>query len=410
VVLLQEAAFAFAREDDDDDEALPSIVQVAMDALEADAQNSLSTTSTTGSRQWSDLMAHDDDDDNDDAQKNALFAWGAEQIRSRLQNRNPELAKKISHDDAVDAIRCVSLNAFTVKPIVEQNDAGRKKGHASYWDNIQNEDFDLLHAVMQIGHEEVPLGNGLYLLASAANHSCTPNTHVTFDASNDRHHIITFRATEFIPSHQAITISYGPVAGVDGNFQGRRAELLASRTHTFVCQCVACVAEEARSPAAAAAAAINDDHDNVDDIEAMDFVESYIISGDLTAEEALLKSKYAPENIVQSRIFGNAMSDTSRQTIDYDVEMALGFQRLALKSLQLRCTPREDIAIAHEIVAMCLLHLFCGEKEEMEQEDSTLGNDIELARSILSRYFGEDYAYKQILDLSLASIVSTGMK
>lgn len=113
-VVLQEAAFAFAAEEDDDDDALPSIVQVAMNALVADGESSI-----TGERQWKDLMTEDstDGDDEDDAQKKALFAWGAQQILSRLTKSNPELALKIEEKDALEAIRRVSLNAFTVKRI-----------------------------------------------------------------------------------------------------------------------------------------------------------------------------------------------------------------------------------------------------------------------------------------------------
>jgi hypothetical protein len=387
-VILHEPSFAFACEDDDDDDdddddALPSIVQVAMNALEAE-EKALSKTTTSGcGRQWKHLTVEDDTDD-DDAQKNALFAWGAEQILSRLATTNPELALKTTHDDAVEAIRRVSLNAFTVKRI----DPIGMKDAALQLNTIQD-DNDLVCAVMQIGNEEQPIGNGLYILASATNHSCAPNTYVTFDSSNN----ITFRATELIKSHEAVTISYGPVVGVDGNVQDRRSEILASRTHGFVCKCAACLAEEARATTRA----------NDDDSEATDFIENYITSGLLTAEEALLESKGATENIEQSRMFGKAMSDTSIQSIAYDVEIAQGFQKLALKSLELRCAPREDIAIAYEIVKMCLLGLF---SEELEQ-DRSAGNDIERARGILSRYYGEDYAYKQILDATFASSVGT---
>mmetsp|Transcript_8526 Transcript_8526/g.14144 ORF Transcript_8526/g.14144 Transcript_8526/m.14144 type:complete len:410 (-) Transcript_8526:305-1534(-) len=379
-LLLHEAAFAFACEDDDDDDALPSIVQVAMNALiQADGISTTSSTSTE--RQWNHLMAEVCTDD-DDAQKKALFAWGAEQILSRLAKTHPELALKIEDKDATEAIRRVSLNAFTVKRI---DPNGVERVHL---DNIAD-DFELVRAVMQIGKEEEAIGNGLYILASAANHSCSPNTYVTFDANNN----ITFRATESIKANEAVTISYGPVVGVDGDFLERRSEILASRTHGFVCNCAACLVEEAK----ATTANEDDDDDDHEDLEATNFIEKYITSGSLTAEEALLKSSLAPESIVQSRMFRQAMSDTSMQSISYDVEIAIGFQKLALKSLELRCSPREDIAIAHEIVTLCLLRLFSEEKQ------NNVGNDIERARGILSRYCGEGYAYKQILD-TLASV------
>jgi hypothetical protein len=117
----------------------------------------------------------------------------------------------------------------------------------------------------------------------------------------------------------------------------------------------------------------------------------------MTAEEALLKERSAPASVIQSRRFYQAMSDTAVQCISYGIEMALGFQRLALRSLTVRCTPREDIAIAHEIVKLCLFCLF------IEEKQTNIGNNVERARSILFRYYGEDYAYKHILDAVEAS-------
>jgi hypothetical protein len=377
-VVLREAAFAFAYEDDDDDDALPSIVQVAMNALEA-----RDIGAGSGERQWKDLMTEDCTDEEDDAQKKALFAWGAQQILSRLANTNPDLALKVEDSDAMEAIRRVSLNAFTVKRI-DPTAGGEQRVQL----HTIVDDFDLVRAVMQIGKEEIGIGNGLFIIASAANHSCSPNAYATFDANNN----IAFRATEPIKAHEAVTISYGPVVGVDGNFLERRSEILASRTHGFVCNCTACLAEEVRATTG------DDDDDDHEDLEAVSFIEMYITSGTLTAEEALLKSRSAPESVLQSRFFRQAMSDTSMQSISYDIDMALGFQKLALKSLELRCAPRDDIAIAYEIVTLSLLRLFSEEKQ------TGVGNEIERARSILARYYGEDYAYKQILD-ALASAV-----
>jgi hypothetical protein len=412
-LLLYEPAFAFAREDDDDDDddALPSIVQVAMNALEKAEReenekvpSTATTTSGCGSRQWKHLMVRDDDDDTDDAQKNALFAWGAQQIRSRLTKTNLALAMKMKDDDAVEAIRRVSLNAFAVKGKRIDPLIGRRKG-VHHLDNlIFQDDFDLVHAVMQIGEGTSSAGNGVYLLASAANHSCAPNSYVTFDDANNN---IMFRATAFIKAHDAVTISYGPVVCVDGNVHERRSEILASRTHTFVCQCVACLAEEEAMARTTATA-------NDSDAEAMNFIESYITSGKCTAEVALFQSKCATDNIVQSRIFGKAMSDTSIQSIEYDVEIALGFQKLALASLKLRCAAapmREDtIAIACEIVTLCLLRLFIRDSDSAEQDTTSImqvSNDVERAKTILSRYYGEDYPYKEILDSFASSVGST---
>jgi hypothetical protein len=210
--LFREPAFAFACENEDDDDSLPAIVQVAMNALEAEEN------ATSDTRTFKHLMATADDN-NDDAQKNALFAWGAEQILSRLRLTKQDLAMKTSKDDVVEAIRRVALNTFTVKSLIETEIA------------LEDDEFDLAHCVLQIGTEDAR-GVGLYILASAANHSCEPNTFVTFDANNE----IMFRATKAIKAHEAVTISYGPVVGVDGNVHQRRQELLES--HSLSMRCV----------------------------------------------------------------------------------------------------------------------------------------------------------------------------
>jgi hypothetical protein len=129
---------------------------------------------------------------------------------------------------------------------------------------------------------------------------------------------------------------------------------------------------------------------SADDFEAMQLIENVIVGGNFTASEALQKSMNAPNNIVQSTMFGKAMTDTSVQaSIALDVATALGFQKLALKSLELRC-PRDHIAIAYEILRVCLLRVCDGEKND--------GKEIERARGILSQHYGEEYAYKQTLD------------
>jgi hypothetical protein len=348
-VLFREPAFAFGCEDEDDDDSLPAIVQVAMNALEAEED-------ATSGRTFKHLTS--DDDNDDDAQKNALFAWGADQILSRLTNH--DLVMKTSKDDVVKAIRRVALNTFTVKSLMETEIA------------LDDDDLDLVQCMMQIGTEDAR-GVGLYILASAANHSCAPNTFVTFDSNNE----ITFRATKPIKAHEAVTISYGPVVGVDGNVHQRREEILSS--HCFHCQCASCVVETTT----------NMTTDSADDFEAMEFIEDVIVGGNYGASEALTKSMNAPENIAQSSMFGKAMTDTSIQSIAFDVVFALGFQKLALKSLELRC-PRDHVAIAYEILRVCLLCVYDGEKND--------GKEIERARRILSQHYGEDYAYKKTLD------------
>jgi len=392
-ILFRESAFAFACENEEDDDSLPAIVQVAMNALlrENEENNNNNNNSMSGTR-----ICTDEDEqtskrhfkhltataENDDAQKNALFAWGAEQILSRLRSlvqTNQDLAMKtiMSKDDVVSAIRRVALNTFTVKSLIEA-DLNLALENDSDNDELS---FDLAHSMMQIGAEDAR-GIGLYILASAANHSCAPNTFVTFDNDNE----ITFRATKSIQAQEEITISYGPVVGVgmEGNFQQRREELLES--HCFHCQCAACVTEETTWTTSSTSSA--------DDFEAMQFIEHVIVEGSFTASEALQKSMDAPENIVRTSMFGKAMTDTAVQaSIAFDVEIALGFQKLALKSLELRC-PKDHIAIAYEILRVCLL-LVCNVDGGGVNVN---GKEIERARGILSRHYGEEYAYKQTLD------------
>mmetsp|Transcript_21876 Transcript_21876/g.35808 ORF Transcript_21876/g.35808 Transcript_21876/m.35808 type:complete len:404 (-) Transcript_21876:214-1425(-) len=370
-VLLREPAFAFACEDDDDDgDTLPAIVQVAMDALILEAQE----IPASSGRVFKQLVLTSED--SDDPQRGALFAWGADQIMSRLATNNDNgVLPTTTKDDIMDAIRRVSLNSFTVKSLMETEVALRLDG---------DDDFDLIHCLMQIGAEEAR-GVGLYLLSSAANHSCSPNTFVTFaDHPNNE---ITFRATKPIQADEAITISYGPVVGVDdhgcSSLHHRKEELLAS--HGFHCQCTVCITEETTRITSS------------DDFEAMQFIERVIVGNNYTASEALQEATNAPINILRSGMFGKAMTDTSLQVIaacdDDSIELAIGFQKLALKSMELRC-PRDHVAIAYELIRLSLLRA-CYDSEVKNVDGNA---EIERAQEILRIHYGEEFAYKQTLE------------
>ena len=350
-ILFREAAYAFACEDENDVDSLPAIVQVAMNALERESFDGSSRTF----EQLSSIS-----EDGYTVPNESLFEWGAEQILSRLSHK--ALVHTTSKVKIVEAIRRVTLNSFTVKSLVETEI------------DLVDDDLDLVQCVMQIG-SEYSRGVGLYLLGSAANHSCTPNTFVTFDDDN----AITFRATKSIRKHESVTISYGPVVGVDGNMHERRKDILES--HHFHCKCSACESE-ATAPMAMYTS-------SADDFEAMEFIDNVIIGGNFTARGALEKSEHVPANIFKSTIFGKAMSDTSLQTIALDLEVAIGFQNLALQSLELRC-PKDHLVIAFEILRGCLLRIMDGEKTDR--------NEIERAQEILRRHFGGDFAYKQTLN------------
>ena len=350
-VLFREPVYAFACEDDDDEESLPAMVQVAMKAL-------LSTPETdVTERTFHDLITAAKE--GDDVQKMALFAWGAEQISLKLAG--VDSLRTITKDEIIQAIRRVALNAFTVKSLIETEI------------DLDDENLDLEKCITQIGLEE-PHGIGVYILASAANHSCAPNAFVTFDDNNE----ITFRAIRPIQAHQAVTISYGSVSGVDRNVHRRREEILD--THCFVCKCTSCFTETASTTTLSC---------STDDYEALEFINSAIIGGVFTASEALKQSEAIPSSTLRSSMFGKAMADTSAQLIEEDLETALGFQKLALLSLELRC-PDHHITIAYEILRLCLLQICDGKRNDPKE--------IERARVILRRYYGMDHVYKRTLD------------
>jgi hypothetical protein len=350
-ILFREASYAFACEDENDGDSLPAIVQVAMNALEKGSNDASGRTF----EQLSSIA-----EDGHSVQNESLFEWGAEQILSRLTNQ--VFLRTTSKANIIEAIRRVALNSFTVKRLLETEI------------DLLDDDLDLVQCVMHIG-SEYSRGVGLYLLGSAANHSCAPNTFVTFDDDNK----ITFRATKSIRKHKSVTISYGPVVGVDGGMHDRRKDILES--HRFHCRCSMCESE-ATAPMAMYTS-------SADDFEAMEFIDNVIVGGNFTATEALEKSENVPANIMKTSMFGKAMTDTSLQTVALDLEIAIGFQNLALQSLELRC-PKDHLVVAFDILRVCLLRIWDGEKTDR--------NHIERARDILRRHYGADYAFKQTLN------------
>ena len=451
-LLLTEAAYCFASHhdaDDEDDASLPSIVQAALEALQKDTEegkavedrangmaDAKTSTKSETTRKWKDLMTSEDQptdkeessEDSERQQKAALFDWGAQRIMNRLAVSSCERKlNSIAKQDALEAIQRVSLNAFTVKPMMHHDDT------TSWTANTITSDEDLQQAIMSIGtNGSETMGDAVFLLASAANHSCRPNAHVTFHqqqqqapaaaslSNNNNNAILTseditisIRAIAPIPKHEAVTISYGPLVGVDGAVRDRRAAIRTSGTQSFECRCTACLDEEQQP--------INGDCSDRD-AAALLFIDSYITGGQTTAEEALAASQRLlhDDAASSSRHFGKAMSDTSLQTIPYDVGMAVEFQKLALQSLELRChpsiagmypmttkeQPRDDdpLAMAYELIKLSLLQLFSEEEEEgdgntTEHKDQIIQRDVIQARRILHRYFGDaNYPYRQLLD------------
>jgi hypothetical protein len=272
-VLFREPAFAFACEDETDDNSLPSIVQVAMQALLFQLENDKNDDNEpiTGQRRtFQDLTAEgssitsrmqDDDDDtantaNVNANNATLFAWGADQI---LQRQPRLLVLGLTKEDVVKAIRLVALNSFTVQGLLDNADTevlalvllSSNTTTTTDIDTLQRRQRQRQSAVMDIGRQQ-PRGIGLYLLASTANHSCALNAHYTFDSQTNA---ITVQAIHSIKAHEVVTISYGPVG--DAPVPERQAALYKS--HFFWCHCPACVSETSNT-------STDDDNDvDVDD-------------------------------------------------------------------------------------------------------------------------------------------------
>jgi hypothetical protein len=260
----------------------------------------------------------------------------------------------------------------------------------------------------------------LYLLASgAANHSCAPNAHYTFDDSTNN--AITVRAIQPIQADEVVTISYGPIVGVDGTVQDRRAALLES--HQFVCECTACVSEITNNTN-------NNNTADDDDATTMAFIDEVLISGHCTASEALQRSIHAPPRVLQPPLFRKAMRDTAIQSIfsinntmneddDNDnedvtaatLEIAVGFQQLALTALEGSSSGSEHhLEIAYDILRLLLLRHIAGmtRTTTCANTNTTSTNNngqpetevlLERARTILRTYYGaEDYPFQNTMD------------
>merc|ERR1712238_453678 len=223
----------------------------------------------------------------------------------------------------------------------------------------------------------------------------------------------------------------------------RRKELFES--HCFHCRCAPCIAEEKEEEESKVETELEpttrtgSSSSTSYELEAMEFIENVIVGGYCTASDALQKSKNAPDNIVQTNIFRKAMIDTSilQASIALDVELALGFQQLALQSIELRCRefrfgchPYHDdhddddnhdddddnyhnIEIAYEILRGLLLSSIYavsdndendGKDDDDDEDRMNINNKIEKqkqikrARRILCLHYGESYPYKQTLD------------
>jgi hypothetical protein len=99
------------------------------------------------------------------------------------------------------------------------------------------------------------------------------------------------------------------------------------------------------------------------DFEAMQFIEQVIVGRNCSALEALQQAENAPNHILQSNMLAKAMSDTALQQLipaildndennDGTIEMAIGFQKLAVKSMEQSQCPEHHVTIAYELLRL----------------------------------------------------------
>jgi hypothetical protein len=117
----------------------------------------------------------------------------------------------------------IKCNSFTVKAIEHLNDV----------------DYGYV-----VSREFTSLGKAVYLSASKVNHSCDPNSLVSFGEEENICEI-NIRSTKNVKEGQELTISYGPLA-TKLNKQERHKIL--KDNYYFDCQCSACDENSENSP------------------------------------------------------------------------------------------------------------------------------------------------------------------
>jgi hypothetical protein len=317
-------------------------------------------------------------------------------------------------DDIVGIVNRCTLNSFRVKTL-ERKDL-------SVAQMVVAEAADLVDMYVEIGDEKT-LAVGVFVLASALNHSCVPNAFASFaepkeeedngragtstaSRSNDKPEIfttseeenkITIRACKPIEHGEEITVSYGPVFH-SGNLEERRKAL--KRTHQFICRCKRCILElqELGENLEQKMEQIKKKQEVVGDL-----IHNYVESGKYETDEVLKALTKFNMDIRKMKVFGKACFDIAAQLVqDEQFAQACEYQTLALHSLILRCEgiDEDDISIAWEILRLLFVKRLVKLRGNVKLSSNVM-KDLDLvhrAKRILKRYHGRSkYPYEMFL-------------
>nr|XP_061801247.1 SET and MYND domain-containing protein 4-like [Nerophis lumbriciformis] len=90
-----------------------------------------------------------------------------------------------------------------------------------------------------VSHQERRIATALFPTLSLINHSCRPNTSVTFSESG----AVTVRANQNVPSGREVLHCYGPHAS---RMLGKKRRRLLQEQYFFLCKCEACEEEQSQ--------------------------------------------------------------------------------------------------------------------------------------------------------------------
>ena len=292
---------------------------------------------------------------------------------------------------------------------------------------------DLVDAYIEIG-EEKTLAVGVFVMASALNHSCLPNAYASFcgedmeevndefsargDAgpsssrstmrsetaeiftTSEEQNRITIIACKPIRKGEEITVSYGPIFH-SGTIDDRREEL--KQSHQFICRCPTCLSEAAKL-GADMESKINASKQKQKVVG--DLIHNYVESGKYETEEVLEALSKFNLDIRKMQVFGKACFDIAAQLVqDEEFMYACEYQTLALHSLILRCEgiEEDDISIAWEILRLLFvkrLVKYRGGAHQQSLDSKMIMKDLDLinrGKRILKNYYGKKYPYQLFL-------------
>ena len=331
-------------------------------------------------------------------------------------------------DDIVGIVNRCTLNSFRVKTMT-------RKDILMLTPQVYKsaEAADLVDAYIEIG-EEKTLAVGVFVMASALNHSCLPNAYASFcgedmeevndefsargDAgpsssrstmrsetaeiftTSEEQNRITIIACKPIRKGEEITVSYGPIFH-SGTIDDRREEL--KQSHQFICRCPTCLFEAAKL-GADMESKINASKQKQKVVG--DLIHNYVESGKYETEEVLEALSKFNLDIRKMQVFGKACFDIAAQLVqDEEFMYACEYQTLALHSLILRCEgiEEDDISIAWEILRLLFvkrLVKYRGGAHQQSLDSKMIMKDLDLinrGKRILKNYYGKKYPYQLFL-------------